>query len=667
MEVKEIKFEVQAGKLLYKFPVRTWIDKDRQCFQFEYNPKLISEIKMFKGARWNPDEKIWHIPVTEPRNMFQLRFLMGLNPYAPYDVKLDTSWVPKTRNHLTKGPIDIFKHQKDMATEIYFRHYKIIAGEMGCGKSLSCILALERASNDFKNKHGSFPIIWYAAPRAGINAVERELKLWQAKIQPILMTYENLVKRYKELIPGSKAPPILVLDEASKVKNESSQRSQACKHLADGVRQDWKEEGYVIEMSGSPAPKSPADWFSLAEIACPGFIKEGDIFKFKKRLGIIIQKESIDGGVYPQLVTWRDNEKKCNICGRYESDQIHHGELCVNADCHTFTPSINEVKNLYSRLSGLVSVYFKKDCLDLPDKFYRLIELTPKPSTLRVAKAIVATAPTTIQGLTQLRELSDGFQYHEEADGESECSLCKGAKEVEQPIEEPDSCPNCKDIGIRDSQYSIGAVCGNHVPRMHMVLQSCPSCGGIGQVTRFKRSTVEVPCPKEDALRDLLDEHEDIGRLVIFAGFTGSIDRCVRIANSQGWAVIRMDQGSTKIVDPSGKLIQEKDFQSMFQDQQDIHPRVAFIAHPKSGGMGLTLTASPTIVYYSNTFDAEDRIQSEDRIHRPGMDLNKGATIIDLVHLPSDTKILDNLRKKRDLQSLTLGEFKAALETEAVR
>jgi hypothetical protein len=87
------------------------------------------------------------------------------------------------------------------------------------------------------------------------------------------------------------------------------------------------------------------------------------------------------------------------------------------------------------------------------------------------------------------------------------------------------------------------------------------------------------------------------------------------------------------------------------------------VGQPGAAGMGLTLTASPSIVYWSNDFNAESRIQSEDRIHRPGMDLNRGATIYDLVHLPTDLHILSNLKKKRDLQALTMGDFSAIVES----
>ena len=87
------------------------------------------------------------------------------------------------------------------------------------------------------------------------------------------------------------------------------------------------------------------------------------------------------------------------------------------------------------------------------------------------------------------------------------------------------------------------------------------------------------------------------------------------------------------------------------------HRRIVFIGQPSAAGMGLTLTASPTIVYYSNDFNAESRVQSEDRIHRLGMDENRGATIIDLIHLPSDELVLNNLKQKKKLQAMTMGEL----------
>jgi hypothetical protein len=62
-------------------------------------------------------------------------------------------------------------------------------------------------------------------------------------------------------------------------------------------------------------------------------------------------------------------------------------------------------------------------------------------------------------------------------------------------------------------------------------------------------------------------------------------------------------------------------------------------------------------VFYSNDFTPESRAQAEDRIHRPGIDKNKGATIVDLFHLGTDRKVLDVLKDNRRLEKLTLGEL----------
>lgn len=73
--------------------------------------------------------------------------------------------------------------------------------------------------------------------------------------------------------------------------------------------------------------------------------------------------------------------------------------------------------------------------------------------------------------------------------------------------------------------------------------------------------------------------------------------------------------------------------------------------------MGLTLTASPAAIFYSNDFKAENRMQAEDRIHRIGMDESRGATIIDLFCLETDRMIYENLLKKKDLQRITMGDI----------
>ena len=80
-----------------------------------------------------------------------------------------------------------------------------------------------------------------------------------------------------------------------------------------------------------------------------------------------------------------------------------------------------------------------------------------------------------------------------------------------------------------------------------------------------------------------------------------------------------------------------------------------FIGNPKTGGYGLTLTSSHTVVYYSNDYSLEVRMQSEDRAHRIGQ--TQKVTYIDLMAEGTiDEKIVKALNNKIDLASKVMGE-----------
>lgn len=86
-----------------------------------------------------------------------------------------------------------------------------------------------------------------------------------------------------------------------------------------------------------------------------------------------------------------------------------------------------------------------------------------------------------------------------------------------------------------------------------------------------------------------------------------------------------------------------------------------FLATQAAGGTGLNLQgACRSVIYYSNDFNALNRWQSEDRTYRIGTD--GSVTYVDLcANKTVDRLILSNLRKKKDLSSLTLDEIRAAL------
>lgn len=648
--------KIKFGKL--KFPVNFRRVGDKLWLSYNYNKGMTEEFKTtFTGMKWHGFDKPtpikqWSIDYSE-HNMFQIAFLSGSNPYERYDSNL-----PDYQPTRPCKP-----HQLEMVSHGFHRRWSILAAEMGLGKSLTAIEIFEYAKSFFPD----LEVFWISKSSA-LHSARLEYRKWNATVPVKFMTYEGLKKFISEIKPGTLPPRFVIFDEAQALKNLQSQRSQAANHLTKNMREFYGDNCFILAMSGSPAPKSPVDWYSICHIVCPGFLKENNIHSFKGRLGIVVNKEnSITGGSYPELVAWRDNDQRCNICGQDENHNNHIPGLM--ADSHDFERGKNEVAFLYERMKGLVLVKRKKDCLDLPDKIYRKITCKPSQATLRAMKLVAATAGSAIKILTRCRELSDGFQYVE-GEGEAvQCSICHGGGLIESPIYRgPEKTPEfLKSIGITvpdgvDCEDVIVDII-NHPQFFVTESIQCPRCEGAGEVATKTREVKNVSTSKDAALVDLLDEHEDVGRLVVYAGFTASIDRVVDICLKQKWQVIRVDGRGWHSLIP-GK---PTDLLTIFQEDLIKYEKVVFVGHPGSAGTGVTLTASPSITYYSNDFSGEARTQSEDRIHRIGMDTNRGATIIDLIHLPTDEYVLENLQKKRKLESLSLGEIVTAMDSKIDR
>lgn len=519
-----------------------------------------------------------------------------------------------------------------------------------CGKTLSAIELMEKSG---------IKKWFYCAPKSVLKAIKREFKKWSlsSDIEVELLTYEALTRMMDEWPKDRKPPMGVIFDESSRLKTATSNRTKAAQMLADLIRFHYGHDGYVILMSGTPSPKSPVDWWAQAEITYPGFLKEGSPKALEQRLAFMVE-ESYDAGTFQKRIGWKDDENKCKTCGQYEeAHDFLDPEGNIQEDVHKYVASVNEISLMHERLGGLVIVKHKKDCLKLPDKTYRRIICKPSKSVLRVAQALAGTQSNAMQTQTLLRELSDGFQYQEQADGMRTCEHCKGTGEVKEWVDpnDPERC-----------YTSVEMMDPETVASLQETTTCCPGCGGDKEVKKYIRITKEIPCPKQNAIIELLEECEDTGRIVIFAGFTGSVDRCVNICTAQKWDVVRCDgRGFTVFLSNSDGRVETLDVDALdYWANVQGNQRVAFVAHPESGGMGLTLTESRMAVFYSNTFKPEYRSQSEDRIHRIGADENRGCVIVDLLHLPTDDKTLTTIRENRKIELLTMGEIMAALKDE---
>ena len=593
-------------------PAQMAVDGDQVFFKFGYNKTLLKEIKSLDTARWDPDRKIWRAKATE-HTAFALRYLFGGNPYYQWEGDPPDIDIPE---HLP-----LYKHQREMVCAAYARRQIIFAAEQGTGKTLVWITLM------LIDERENGPSDWlYVGPKSALTSVQLELRKWGYTRPVRMVTYSSL----KKTLENWDGPtPNVFFDEAHALKNPASQRSKAAAYLAEQIR---KRKGYIILATGTPAPKAPTDWWHLCHVAQPGYLKEPNIHKLRDRLAILEeQTNAITGGVYKKILGWKDDTDRCLVCGLLRSD---HGPLGVTNRCSGFQPGVNEVALLHKRMQGLVQVYRSKDCLDLPERIFETVTCTPSPALLNAAKIIAKTATNAAGMLTLLRQLSDGFQYRQIKKAEkAKCDLCEGSGLFRRPIplSEDATDPSLEPdlFEWRDSE--------------------CPNCFGDGEVDMFERTVEEVNSPKDDVLRDQLSLCEEDGRIIIWAAYQGSIDRCERLARKAGWDTIKID-GRGYISTLSDDRLEMLE---TFQDKS-VDKKIAVIANPHAGGTGLTLTASRVAVYFSNSFSFEAREQSLFRNWRIGQD--RGVKIIDICNLPTDQYVLDNLQKKRTLQSITLGE-----------
>jgi SNF2 family DNA or RNA helicase len=155
----------------------------------------------------------------------------------------------------------------------------------------------------------------------------------------------------------------------------------------------------------------------------------------------------------------------------------------------------------------------------------------------------------------------------------------------------------------------------------------------------------ELPSNKLQELMDVIEETD--GKVIIWANFTHNIKALAEsLAKEYGEESVATYYGDTA-AEERQRIVER------FQDERS--GLRFFVGQPRTGGYGLTLTQARTVVYYSNGFDLEVRLQSEDRAHRIGQKSN--VTYVDIV-VPGtvDEKILTALRNKINIATQVLAE-----------
>jgi hypothetical protein len=241
----------------------------------------------------------------------------------------------------------------------------------------------------------------------------------------------------------------------------------------------------------------------------------------------------------------------------------------------------------------------KRECLDLPPKMYvvRPVEMTAEQATWyeRLRKAVklefeggTMTMAIMLVRMLRLQQVLGGWVTND--NGET-LSLFER---------------------LRDN------------PRIAEMLAAIEETSGKVIVwARFKHEVRAISA----ALRHVYGTND----VVEYYGETSDADRAEAVARFQGERAI-VEGGQVVRVDAVPPAEQAR----------------FFVGNQECAGIGLTLTMCDTMIYYSNTYNLEDRLQSEDRAHRIG--LTHPVTYVDFeVAGTIDTNIIESLAAKFDI------------------
>ena len=152
----------------------------------------------------------------------------------------------------------------------------------------------------------------------------------------------------------------------------------------------------------------------------------------------------------------------------------------------------------------------------------------------------------------------------------------------------------------------------------------------VGQTIDF------VKQPKLDAFQDILDGSNGT-KIIAWSRFKHDIDRIAERCNESGVRAVKL-YGDTKQEERTANI-------KAFQEEPDCK---VIVGTAGTGGHGIDLVAGNIVVYYSNSYSLEQRLQSEDRTHRAGQ--RNQVQYIDLLCKKTvDIAIYKILREKKSI------------------
>lgn len=161
----------------------------------------------------------------------------------------------------------------------------------------------------------------------------------------------------------------------------------------------------------------------------------------------------------------------------------------------------------------------------------------------------------------------------------------------------------------------------------------------------------ELPLAKNPKILDLIEMAEEAGeeQMVVWCKYRWEVDQVVQALSQMGKTGQMHGGISQEDRTVAVQMLQSGDLKYMVATQQ-------------VGGIGHTMTSAHLMTYYSNTYSLEDRLQSEDRIHRIGQD--DSCLYTDLIaDRTVDVLLQDSIRAKKSLDEYVREKLTSASAT----
>lgn len=261
------------------------LTRGRIKLRFDYNPGLIYQIKQVKGREYDPFDKVWFLPLTEESMNAAERIGFDVSHIREqtkneYAAKLERFG---TLNKLIKEKWPfLYKHQVEGAAKSVVNKRLLVADEVGLGKTVQGYVAAF-----WLMEHHRVPRLVVCCPQSikwqwrdeakkwfdkDVVIIEgtpnRRKALYNKKPEIMIINYEQILRDFEKisfLVHGN----ILILDEASYIKNPDAKRTRLIKRL---------HPAYLFALTGTPVENRLQDAWVIGNIVHPNWMSKNEYY-----------------------------------------------------------------------------------------------------------------------------------------------------------------------------------------------------------------------------------------------------------------------------------------------------------------------------------------------------------------------------------------------------